>query len=454
MSRPATNAEAGIGDPANLFRDIDLASRRSVAVAVSGGGNSVALLHLLDDYLRMMAAPPKLVAITVDHGLRAESAAEAAWVHYLCEARDIAHRVVRWDGAKPDTGVPAAAREARYRLLAAAAKAGASDLLLTGHTLDDQVETHLMRRARSGRGPGLAGMAPATLFDRSTWILRPLLSVGRGDLRRYLVARNMPWIDDPTNEDLNYERVRVRKDAASQRAERSAVEIGHAQAARRANAVKAAAFVAECVRLEPDGSVAVALDALQARDNSAVALALAALTAAVGGQGLPVNGRDSERLHAFCTGSTDEAKGASGRPRMTLGRCVFERDGDQLRLWRERRNLPEIVVGPSQSAVWDGRYAFRNTDPLRSFVIGPHARSVRRRDAAAAEPAIRLRAEAEDMPDSDELSARDGALEVDRYLSQFDHFLPEFDIVLADAVAALFGRAPFPEPPVHRVRRN
>lgn len=421
----------------------------------------MALLHLVEDHLRTLDAAPKLIAITVDHGLRRDSAAEAAWVHYFCQSHDIAHRIVSWIDEKPDTGVPAAAREARYRLLSEAARAAESDLILTGHTLDDQIETHSMRRARSDRGAGLSGMAPATLFDRRTWIVRPLLGVRRGDLRGYLRGRNVPWIEDPTNEDTHYERVRVRKASASSAVRDLTSEIRSAQDERRRTARAAAHFIAEHAAVAPDGLVTVSLDGGDG-DDRAVAPALAALAAAVGGRPFPVTGREAERVLAFYRGTDREdaaAGGQVGSRRMTAARCVLERDHTALRLWRERRNLPEIVLRPCESAVWDGRYVFRNPDPVHSFHIGPR-RTVPKEGSAAlravmgAEPVVvascddeggAFRGPRETPCDDSALQA----LEVDRYLPQFDHFLPEFDMGLADSVARLFGRTAYPELPVH-----
>jgi tRNA(Ile)-lysidine synthase len=204
---------------AECFSVIDFTGHRSVIIAVSGGSDSTALLALAHEHLSVHAPAAKLFAITIDHGLRPESASEADQVAQLCKRIGVQHITRRWRGVKPSTGVQAAAREARYDLLSEAAAELGAGLVLTGHTKDDQLETVLMRRER-GEGPGLAGIAPATLSFRNdsaypVWFARPMLGLSRAALRDDLSRRGFGWIDDPSNTNSEFERVRARKRLAA-----------------------------------------------------------------------------------------------------------------------------------------------------------------------------------------------------------------------------------------------
>jgi tRNA(Ile)-lysidine synthase len=177
------------------------------AVAVSGGADSFALLHWA------VEAGHPVVALTVDHGLREGSAAEAQAVRTWCSERKIQHETLVWRGEKPGTGIQAAAREARYRLLCEACYRMGIANLLTAHTADDQAETVFMR-LRRGAGRGLAGMPSERKIAAGPGELitlhRPLLGFRRAELRAYAEGAGLPFTDDPSNDDERFERVRVR----------------------------------------------------------------------------------------------------------------------------------------------------------------------------------------------------------------------------------------------------
>ena len=201
-SDPVSDAEA-----ATLFAPF--ANATGLILAVSGGPDSTALLWLAARWRRARRKGPRLVVVTVDHGLRRESRREAAQVKRLAGELDLDHRTKRWLGDKPSTGIPAAARVARYRLLDDAARTTKASHIVTAHTLDDQAETVLMRLARGSGLSGLGAMAQVSpLGDRL--LARPLLMVPKARLVATLRAAAIPFASDPGNLDPAYLRPRLR----------------------------------------------------------------------------------------------------------------------------------------------------------------------------------------------------------------------------------------------------
>jgi tRNA(Ile)-lysidine synthase len=211
-----------------------LALRRAVLLAVSGGPDSTALLFLAAGQAKR-AGRPLLFAATVDHGLRPESADEAALVGGLAAKLGVAHATLKWEGVKPATRLQERAREARYALLIAHAKAIGAEALVTAHHLDDQAETVLMRLARGSGVAGLAGI-PAESEREGVKILRPLLDVTKAELIAVCEDAGLGYISDPSNENVRFARVRLRKILAGEGLNASTL----ARLARRAEQVEAA----------------------------------------------------------------------------------------------------------------------------------------------------------------------------------------------------------------------
>jgi tRNA(Ile)-lysidine synthase len=210
-----------------------LARARVLILAVSGGPDSTALLWLAVRWRRALKRAPKLVAVTVDHGLRPASAAEARAVGRLARALRVPHRTLRWQGDKPATGLQRTARAARYRLIAAAARRAKALHVLTAHTLDDQAETVLIRMSRGSGMTGLGAMAkvaplPAGAFsgkveagfsqkmrpDKNRGgdiaLVRPLLDIPKARLVATLARAGITFADDPSNRDPRFTRARLR----------------------------------------------------------------------------------------------------------------------------------------------------------------------------------------------------------------------------------------------------
>lgn len=178
---------------------------QTIGIAVSGGGDSMALLHLACEYY----GAAQVCVVTVDHGLRKAAADEARMVGQVCNGLAVSHDILRWSGWNGQGNLQDQARRARYGLIADWAKTRGIETVLIGHTQDDQAETFLMRLARGSGVDGLSGMAATRIESGITWA-RPMLGVLRQDLRDYLTAKGATWVDDPTNEDESFDRVKAR----------------------------------------------------------------------------------------------------------------------------------------------------------------------------------------------------------------------------------------------------
>ena len=195
--------------PESLVRHLDpLDGAAGLVLAVSGGPDSTALMHLAAAWRQEGQRPPIVVA-SVDHGLRLEAAGEADAVVARAQALGLAAQRLVWTEEKPVRGLPTRARAARYGLLAGYARQIGASHIVTAHTLDDQAETVLMRLVRGSGLSGLGAIRQMTLLDGLT-LARPLLGIVKADLVRLCAVNGWPVVEDPTNADLAYARPRWR----------------------------------------------------------------------------------------------------------------------------------------------------------------------------------------------------------------------------------------------------
>jgi tRNA(Ile)-lysidine synthase len=187
----------------------DWANVPAIVLAVSGGPDSLALMVLAARWRRSLKRGPELIAVTIDHGLREASAREARDVKKRATELGLPHRTLNWRGDKPAAGVPAAARAARYALLAKAARRSGATHIFTAHTRDDQAETVLMRLARGSGISGLAAMARQSERD-GLRLARPLLDIAKSRLIATLARAKIDFAVDPTNSDPRFMRPRLR----------------------------------------------------------------------------------------------------------------------------------------------------------------------------------------------------------------------------------------------------
>jgi tRNA(Ile)-lysidine synthase len=345
----------------------DLRSAAALVLAVSGGPDSTALMVLAARWRAALKKGPTLIVVTVDHGLRAESAREARAVKRLASRLGVRHRTLRWTGRKPATGLQEEARRVRYRLLVAAARGAGARHVLTAHTLDDQAETLLMRLKR---GSGLDGLAaiPMTGAWSGIAIERPLLDVAKTRLIATLEARGVGFVCDPSNADVRFERAQVRGQAGALAAlgltaQALALSARRLRRAREALDHTAESFLAASSEVSEAGYATVDRDALLAAPQEIALRALSRLIAKVGGGEEPLRLAKVETLLASLASYPGKTH--------TLGRCRIGPLGQQLGVFREVRakGLPMIVLHPGMRALWDNRFRIELGSEERAVTV-------------------------------------------------------------------------------------
>jgi tRNA(Ile)-lysidine synthase len=324
-------------------------TRPFLAVAVSGGPDSLALAILADRWARERFG--EICAVTVDHRLRPESGDEIRRLHGWLAARAIRHEILAWSAHKPATGIQEAARAARYQLLADWCREHGCLHLLTAHQREDQAETHLIRRSASSGADGLAGMSVIRELADCR-ILRPLLGVAKARLVALLDAERQPFITDPSNRDPTFERSWLRRTGVMPVGADFATllsgirELGHERVAREHNCAR---LLAQTVVLHPAGFAVLDPDLALAPSDIAER-ALQMIVGAIGGKPYPARRERVARLREVLAGA--------GHRGHTLGGCRFLRWRHHVLVLRELHGAAgPIRLTPGTSFLWDRRFS-------------------------------------------------------------------------------------------------
>lgn len=324
-------------------RRLDPASRAPVAVAFSGGGDSLALLLVAKAWAATSGRP--ILALHVDHGLQARSGAWAGQARAMAERLDVPFLLLRWDGPKPTAGVPAAARAARHLLLAEAAREAGAQVLLVGHTLDDQLENAVMRGAGAPVGP-LRDWSPSPVWPqgRGLYLCRPLLAARRAALRAWLAAEGLDWIDDPANADPRYARSRARQ------ALDGAVPLPPSADIR--------ALASACTSTAWGGFGIDRTALLSAPPPEALRLLQAALACASGAPALARPARARDLVQRLQAGEAFTATLAGARLEAATAIMICREAGEAA-----RGGLQPLSLEAGRPAVWDGRFEITVGEP-------------------------------------------------------------------------------------------
>ncbi len=322
-----------------------------LVLAVSGGPDSTALMVLAARWRRGLKRKPRLIAVTVDHGLRAESKREAAAVKRQAKALGLEHRTLHWRGPKPATGLQQAARTERYRLLAQAARRAGAGAILTAHTLDDQAETVLIRLSRGSGLTGLQAMQRMTVVPKheQVHLFRPLLDIPKARLLATLKAAKIAFADDPSNRDPRFTRARLRglmPELAKEGLDASRLSLLARRLKRADRAIEAAVDRAEAeLTRPPSAPAAIAFDtAGYAGLPAEIALRLIGRALIRAGDEGPV---ELGKLEALTAALAAAQNTGSGGFRRSLAGAIVTLRPDQIVVERAPRRRSKPLTNPS-----------------------------------------------------------------------------------------------------------
>jgi tRNA(Ile)-lysidine synthase len=324
-----------------------------VALAVSGGADSLALTLLAKRWRDLSYPSVRLTVLTVDHGLRPESAEEAGTVARVAASLGLSCQILRWLGPHPVADVEAAARAARYRLLIAAARQMGAGHIAVAHHRDDQAETFLLRLARGSGVYGLAGMARMAERD-GVRIVRPLLELSHADLVAVIHAAGLDAAEDPHNRDERFARARIRALAPTLAregltAERLAATAGRLRRAAAALDHYTGRLLAAAALVDPLGAIRLSIAAFRAEPEEVRLRALARILLAAGG---------AEHVPRLENLAALEVALGEAPVQRTLAGVVVSPEGEGIRFERElgRTGLSDMDVSQGFDGVWDGRF--------------------------------------------------------------------------------------------------
>lgn len=334
----------------------------NLALAVSGGADSLCLLVLFSEWRHRIGWDGRAEVLVVDHGLRSESGAEATFVGDAAARHGLAARTLRWQGSKPGSNIQDEARRARYGLMAKRIAETGAQALVLGHHMDDQAETFLDRLTR---GSGVSGLSAMAVDEpggpEGLHLLRPFLGVRKNRLEASLNERGLDWCRDPSNDDAKYKRTRLRRimgllEDEGLTAERLSETAGRMRRSRTALDNVVHGIAARLLEHHRSGPARMDRGAFRDQPEDLRLRLLKEIVLAVTGRRPEPRLRQLESIDALVRSGQDGRQALCG--------AMFEAGGAYIWCWREAgRTPPETLTGVTGHGVWDGRYRYAIAGP-------------------------------------------------------------------------------------------